>query len=236
MTRLQPTAERRFYTGMSIAILVLVFLGFFQSFYLRPLFPDNPGASYPKVLVHGVLATLWVLLFALQIRFVRSRSIDWHRKIGVAAGVLALVLVISGLDLAITAVRSGRVDARFGSTLPFVLPVFDIALFSSFVVLGFVQRRRPQHHKRWMLLATINFIGAALGRLPGTTTLGPVVPLASFALLVGAIVVWDVRSTKKVHRVTLVGGLLTLVSQPLRFILSETPLWQSFENWVIRGG
>lgn len=228
--------DRRFFTGMSVAILVLVFLGFFQSFYLRPLFPENPASSYPKVLVHGVLASAWVILFAVQVRLVRSRRVQLHRKLGFACGLLALILIVSGLDLAISTVKVGRVDPRFGSALPFALPVFDLILFTSFVALGFVHRKDPARHKRWMLFATINFIGAALGRLPGSATLGPVVPLASFLLLVLAVVAWDIKSRGRPHRVTVVAGLLTLVSQPLRFMLAETAPWKTFEHWVIHGG
>ena len=40
-----PPSERRFFTGIAIAILVTVLVGFARSFYLRPLFPDHPSRS-----------------------------------------------------------------------------------------------------------------------------------------------------------------------------------------------
>jgi hypothetical protein len=36
----RSTSEPRFYRGMTLAILAVVFVGFSRSFFLRPLFPD----------------------------------------------------------------------------------------------------------------------------------------------------------------------------------------------------
>lgn len=229
-------SERRFYTGMAIAMLLTVLVGFSRSFYLRPLFPDNPAVSYPMVYVHGALFSLWVILFVVQVGLVRKRSIARHRQLGLAAGLLAVLLVVQGLSLAISAVRTGRIDERFGDALPLILPVADVVLFSTFVGLGFLTRARPQAHKRWMLLATLNFIGPAISRLPGGMALGEATPLLVYAAFVGPLVVWDVRSRRKPHPVTIIGGLGTLVSLPLRFILSETTPWQTFERWVLTVG
>ena len=235
VSTLNPTAERRFYMGMAAAILLLVFLGFFQSFYLRPLFPDNPAASYPKVILHGVVYSLWVVLFAVQVGLVKKGRTDIHRKLGRAAGLLAIAMVVLGVDLTLGAVREGRVDPRFGDKLPLVLPVFDLVLFATFVGLGLLYRNQPQFHKRLMLLAMLNVIGAAIGRLPGATKLGPAMPMLVFISYVAAMAIWDYRSTKKIHKVTLLGGLVSIVSLPLRFVFSETPIWQAFEAWVVNG-
>lgn len=235
MSRQDRRAERRFYTGMAYVILALVFVGFFQSFYLRPLFPDNPASTSAKVIVHGVVYSLWVGLFAVQVGLVDKRRVDLHRKLGIAAGVLVLVMVVLGVDLTVTSVRAGRVDPRFGGPLPLVLPVFDLLLFSLFVGLGFAYRKAAQLHKRLMLLGTINLINAAIGRLPGTTTMGPVMPVLCFTSLVAAMALWDYRSSGKVHKVTIIGGLSTIVMLPLRFVLMETSAWQAFESWVVSG-
>lgn len=233
MKVINPKAERQFYTGIAIAILVIVFLGFSQSFYLRPLFPDNPAASYPMVYVHGAIFSLWVILFMVQVLLIKKNHTNWHRKVGLFAGLLAIIMVVQGLDMAFSTVRTGRVDARFGGPLPLILPVIDIALFSSFVLLGFIYRLKPQHHKRWMLLATLNLIGPAISRLPGAMAFGPVVPLGLLTLFVVTLAIWDFRSMKKLHRVTLIGGVISILSLPLRFMFSETAIWQTFEKWVI---
>ena len=41
------SVERRFYTGMALALLVTVGVGFARSFFLRPLFPAWHSPSEP---------------------------------------------------------------------------------------------------------------------------------------------------------------------------------------------
>ena len=233
MSDLSKTAERRFFSWCSIVILVIVFLGFSQSFYLRPFFPDNPASSYTLVYIHGTIFSLWVILFYLQVRLIGKGNFQVHRKLGILGGLLAIVLVIQGLDLSISAVRIGRVDERFGGALPFILPIGDLTMFSTFVILGFVTRMKAISHKRWMLFATLNLINAAIGRLPGTTKMGPVMPLLIFALFFIAVALWDYKSTRKVHPVTLIAGIGSIISLPARFIFSETAVWKNFESWII---
>ena len=38
-----PRSERRFYTGMALAILATVLVGSARSFYLKPVFPGWPA-------------------------------------------------------------------------------------------------------------------------------------------------------------------------------------------------
>lgn len=47
ITKDPSLSERRFYTGIAIAILITVFIGFARSFFLSPLFPEHPAPSEP---------------------------------------------------------------------------------------------------------------------------------------------------------------------------------------------
>ena len=60
--------ERRFYTGMAAAMIVLVLIGFGPSFYFRGYiaFPRPNPTITPPVLLHGIAFSLWMLLFAAQ--------------------------------------------------------------------------------------------------------------------------------------------------------------------------
>ena len=58
-SRARWTAERRFYFAMSVAILLVVYVGFARSFFLRPLFPDYPAPTEPIFYVHGILFAAW---------------------------------------------------------------------------------------------------------------------------------------------------------------------------------
>jgi len=47
-------------------------------------------------------------------------------------------------------------------------------------------------------------------------------------------IIWDIVSRGRVHRVTLIGGLAVIASQPLRVLLSETTIWMRVAGWAIQ--
>ena len=104
-------------------------------------------------------------------------------------------------------------------------------MFAIFVSLGFYFRRRAETHKRMMLLATLNLVPAALIRLP----LGAArIPVA--ALIVAAFVmagpIHDWRVHRRVHPVFVWGGLLTIISGPIRPLIGNSAVWHRFAAWL----
>ncbi|WP_133479773.1 hypothetical protein [Cognatilysobacter segetis] len=227
-------AERRFYSGIALAILLAVLVGFSRTFFLRPLFPDARAPSETLFYVHGAVATAWLLLFVLQTRLVATGRTAWHRRIGPYGALLALAMVVLGLWGALTA--AGRATGFNGVPVPpmqfLAIPVFDISLFALFVVLAVVRRRDLAAHKRWMLLATINLLPAAFARWPGVTQFGPIGFLALTDLFILALAVHDRRTRGRLHPATLWGGLLLIASQPLRLAVSGTEGWLAFAHWA----
>jgi hypothetical protein len=227
-------AERRFYTGMAIAILITVFVGFSRSFFLRPLFPETPSPSEAIFYVHGVVFSAWIVLFVVQTSLITGGRTELHRKIGPFGAVLAVAVVVLGLLGALIAAR--RATGFVGIPIPplqfLAIPIFDMILFATFVWLGIAQRRNPQNHKRWMLLATVNLLTAAIARWPGVNPLGPLVFFGLADLFVIALAVWDFRSRGRLHPVTMWGGLLIIGSQALRLAVSGTEGWLVFARWA----
>jgi hypothetical protein len=227
-------SERRFYTGMAIAIFLVVFVGFSRSFFLRPLFPEHPSPSEPIFYIHGALFTLWILLFALQVTLIKRGSVQLHRNIGLMGMLLAIAMVILGTMGALYA--AARPTGFVGIPVPglsfLAIPFFDMILFSTFVTMAYLQRRNTQSHKRWMVLATLNLITAAIARWPLINSLGPLAYFAMTDLFVVVLAIWDLKSRKKIHRVTLSGGLLLILSHPVRLVVSGTAVWLAFAAWA----
>jgi hypothetical protein len=229
------SGERRLYTGMAIAILVTVLVGFARSFFLRPLFPTWPSPPEKVFYLHGAFFTAWVVLLVAQASLVAVGRTDVHRKLGVWGVALAIGMVMLGVLGALTAAR--RPTGFVGIPVPplqfLVVPMFDMLLFASFVGLAIAKRGDPQAHKRWMLLATINLITAAIARWPGVITVGaPPLFFGLTDLFLVPLVIWDVKSRGRVHPATLWGGLLIVVSQPLRLVVSGTAAWLAFARWA----
>jgi hypothetical protein len=77
----RQSAERRFYSRMALFLVALVFLGFAPSFYLRGVVPEFPRPNPslpPSVLMHGLLFSLWMLVFIAQVRLVSAGRRDLH--------------------------------------------------------------------------------------------------------------------------------------------------------------
>ena len=230
----RASAERRFFTGMALAILATVIVGFSRSFFLRPLFPDWPSPSEPIFYVHGAVFTAWIVLMVAQASLVAGGRTELHRKIGPFSAVLAVAIVVLGTLGALIAARraTGFVQIPVPPLQFLAIPIFDMILFATFVWLAIAQRRNPQTHKRWMLLATINLVTAAIARWPGVQGLGPLAFFGLTDLFVIALAIWDFRARGRLHPVTLWGGLLMIVSQPLRLVVSDTQGWLAFARWA----
>lgn len=229
-------SERRFFTAMAAAILVVALAGFARTYFLRPVLaaptPALPPLS-PLIHLHGVLFTGWVLLFLVQVRLVASRRLGLHRRLGMAGAVLAAAMLVVGSLTAITAV--GRNIAPFGMDPRrfLIVPLFAIALFALFIGAGVLARRDPQSHKRWMLLGTIAMLPPAIARWVLLLGLGPPVVFMVATLLLVPLVVWDLRTRRRLHPVTLWGGLVLVVSGPLRLVLAHTDGWLAVSNWLV---
>jgi len=229
-------AERRFFTGMALAIVLTAIAGFARTYFLLPVLPHPtppPRALTPLIHLHGALFTGWVLLLLVQVRLVARKRIDLHRRLGGALAVLAAAMVAVGTLTAIHSV--GRGVAPFGMEPRrfLIIPLFAVYLFAGFVVAAIWQRRNGQSHKRLMLLGTIALLPPALARWVLLLGLGPPVVLALSTLFVVPLVVWDLKTRRSLHPVTLWGGLLVVLTGPLRLALAQTDGWLKVADWLV---
>lgn len=232
--RARWNAERKFYFGICAAIFVVVYVGFARSFFLRPLFPDWPAPPEPVFYLHGAVFTAWCMLLIAQTSLINLGRVALHRRAGAWGAGIAGAMVVTGLQASFVAVQ--RPGGFIGVPVPpeqfVVVPFFDIVLFAAFVTLGVLWRRDAQAHKRWMVLASVNLIGAGIARWPGVFDAHPFLFWGLSDLFIVALAVWDFRSRGRLHPVTLWGGLALIASQPLRMMLSETQGWLAFVRWA----
>jgi uncharacterized membrane protein YozB (DUF420 family) len=229
------TAERQFYTGIAIAMALVAYIGFARSFFLRPFFPEWPAPTEPIFLVHGIFFSAWCVLLVVQATLIGVRRVDLHRRLGQLGAVLAIGMLVLGLYGALVA--ANRPTGFNGVPVPplqfLVIPIFDLVFFGSFVGLALHWRADAQSHKRLMVLATVALLGAAFARWPFVWKIGN--PFAYYGLadlFIVALAVWDFRTRGSLHPVTRWGGLIMILSQPLRLMLSTTPAWLAFAGWL----
>lgn len=222
--------ERRFYSGMAIAFAIVAFVGFAPSYYLRT-FSDQPPLPWP-VHVHGLLFTGWILLLLTQTRLIASHQIRPHRRLGVAGGVLALLMTLSAAVVTFNLMRRAVEIPEFLGFL--VVPFGALVVFPALVVAAFIWRRRPDIHKRLMLLATIEIMNAAVDRLPGVAPAGLTPFYAGTDLFLLALVIYDIVTLRRLHPATIWGGLFLIATQVLRMALMGSGSWLSLATWLAR--
>ena len=236
--------DRAFYVGMAIAVMATVFFGFAPSYYLKSFthithYPTGVPLSLslaPLIHIHAMVFSAWILLFVTQSTLVAAGRTDVHRRLGVAGAVLAPVMIILGFMTAVRGARDGwNPGGPYPDSLAFmVVGVADILVFSAFVAAGLWYRRRPEIHKRLMLLGTVGgLVWPAITRMPYVAG-RPIVMFTLLTTLVLASAVHDLLLHARVHPVSLWGGLLILAAVPIRVAIGLTGAWHGFAAWLIR--
>jgi hypothetical protein len=217
-TRLKrrSVARRRssFYVGISGALLLIVFIGFFRTLYFR-VFLNVPEIPL-SLIAHGVVLTAWFVGIFVQAVLVKTRRIDIHRRLGwffVAVG-MAVVLISLFVTLNfVPRLRSIGVDieAALANASSVVWTDFvALVVFLTFLSLAVALRRRPEVHKRLMVLASISILSPAIARMWGMVGIrGPerdLYSLGSLVVLLAALALFDQIATKRIHFVTLLGA------------------------------
>ena len=213
-----PTVDRgapsRFFFVAHISLLVAVFVGFAPTFYLRGLFASHP---LPGILVlHGAVLTGWFVLAAAQAWLMHTRRVRWHRRVGYVAAGWAVLVVIMGL-IADTRMASEINSSRDADIIVCWGNLFSLFLFGTFVTLGLVFRKRPESHKRLIVLASISIIGPALARFtewsvfPGGMEARPIYGVGGLLMLYAALLTYDLVERRRPHPASWMGTLAMLM-------------------------
>src|SRR5690606_28811768 len=174
---LLETAEpRRFHARMAAACVAVAFLGFAPTYWV----PMVRGTLTVDAIahLHALFFYGWVLLFWRQASAVAAGRMTRHREAGVAGVDLASGMLFVGMGVALDGMRVGDLAGVGASVRAFsIVPVLGILLFATLVGLSVLNVRRPEVHKRLMLVATISILHPAVGRW-FTTFLAPRPPIA----------------------------------------------------------
>ena len=108
--------------------------------------------------------------------------------------------------------------------------------FGLLACVGMPTRRRPETHKRLLVMSTIVRLGAALVRLLAlvTSTVRPW-NIAVTAFLVAGVTVYDLRTKHRVHAATLWGGgaVLTNLSRKARWATPTSGWVWHDASWLL---
>lgn len=220
-----------FFSATAVLILICVLIGFGPSYFFAGLF----RAHLPSTVIHfhAVVFSCWIFLLVIQAALVSAHRVDIHRRLGLFVFGLACLMVIVGLlagaNLLARNVAPRGMDARTF----YVVPFSEMVMFPILVFLAYRARRDPATHKRFILIATVALLGVAFTRFHVAFLYRTVFPALfasySFLLVLG---LYDLWSTRKLHRATWTGSVLVVGVGLLRFPFAHTAAWQAFATWV----
>ena len=207
-------SRNKFFMYISIALLVIVLVGFSPTFYLRTFFdvPDIPLYVYG----HGAALTAWFIWFCVQTTAVNNGRVALHRRLGVVGITIGILVLLSGAAAAMGLAprlleKYGNIDSDISRITGVVWGnIGMLVAFTGFLVAAVLNRRKSEIHKRLMYLASIGIILPAFGRIakfPMIDLPGPPFVFGCLLMLLGMLVIFDKKNTGSVHRVTWVGGI-----------------------------
>jgi hypothetical protein len=185
-------------------------------------------------MVHGTLFTCWIALFAVQTMLIGSKQLPLHKQVGQAIYPLFYAIVVYGLFVGWLGAKHGFHDVPFDSVTFSALPWVVILAFAGLVWAGLNERRDPQRHKRLMLLGTIALADAGIARVGlFQAFLPPWLDATVFMLI--PLVIWDIATLRKVHRTTIIGGLVVAGALLLSVPIGMTRPWHAVVERLIGG-
>ena len=216
-----------FFPAMSAVLIVIVFLGFAPTYYLRP--SDAP--SLPVYLhLHGAALTLWFSLLLIQTGLIASHRRALHRQVGVGGAAVAAAIVCLTPFVVVWAVPKFLTSGLPLQTVSLIVigDLVAVVVFALLVGFAIRMRRVPATHSRLMLLASIPIVAPALGRMSIRLTGSPIAGLVIQMALPLLLVAHDVVMTGRVHRATAWGTAAVVGSMLLTIGVANTEAARAF--------
>ena len=229
--------DHRFYLTLAISAALMVFLGFSQTYYLKPIQSSGALPQSPKLTVlihiHGFVYTLYVLFFVCQTALISRGKRALHMLLGWASVVFIPTMVVLGTTAVFWGARMGHKQNWPDVESAALVNVANIYFFAVLAGLGIILRRRPEAHRRLMSLSFVTLLPPALAR-PPLATLGPpaiVLAILGFTL---AGPIYDLINRRRIHPVYAIAvPLLLIMGPPARVALASAPAWHHFVHWMI---
>ena len=241
---------RWFFVWMAGACAFAAFAGFAPTYWLQ--LPAGTFIGSPLLHLHGLLFSAWTLFFLLQTTLVAVGRVGRHRAWGLLGVSLATAMVFVGLAVANHSLAA-RLAAGFGDRARtfHIASISIITLFGTFVFAAIASVKRPEVHKRLMLLATISMIPPAIARFfyavnvgmgaglrpglgPPRTLESVIAPTVVADALILAGMIYDMRTRGRPHPAYLIGGVIMVAVQVLRVPVSTTQSWYAIADFLAR--
>jgi hypothetical protein len=240
--RVDRTRSHGFYVAMAAIFVLIAFGGFIPTYWAKLV--QGSFHANPIVHIHGALFFAWTLFFLFQTALVAGGRTPDHRSWGLAGISLGTAMAISIVLAAMNSMKTADAAGFAEQGRQFaIVPLAALPVFVAFFAAAIANVRRPEIHKRLMLLTMMPLMHAAIFRvyLVSTAPPGAVGPPPAAAaippglitdLLIVAGMIHDWRVRRRPHPVYVVGGAIMVAEEVLSGLLGASPAWLAFAAWV----
>lgn len=197
-----------FFVGMALLMTVIVFLGFWPS-YFGLLLSGQEFEGHWFLHFHAAIFLGWMATFITQTILAWNKQINNHMRLGRYGFALGVIVFLTGVIVTLLAGQRFVAEGFMTwSQVPFSRPAIDIVQFAILLSIGFTYRNRPEMHKRFMFLATVALMPAATGRMG--YLIGPWGTEILFLFMIGSLMAFDIYKKGNLHRASVIGFLVLL--------------------------
>jgi len=229
---------RRFHLWMAAVFVLIAFGGFTPTYWAK--LAGGTFHAPPIVHLHGFVLFTWTLFYFVQTTWIAAGRTSTHRAWGLAGISLFSVLICLIIATRITTLRldeargMGEASLRFAAVVFVAVPVM-IGLFAAAIA----NVRKPEVHKRLMLVLMASMMTPALARLfltylaPAGAADGPPPAFVSIppgmvaTLLIVVAIVYDWRTRGRPHKAYIYGGLIVVAELFLAVAVAGTQTWMN---------
>lgn len=216
-----------FYPTLALAISLTAFAGFAFT-YLGPLVAGSYPAVSWAVHAHGIVYLAWCAMLPVQAALA-SRAFSLHRALGIGSLALAAAMAFTGFLVIGVKVHEALNGEGPDFWKAFGVPITaDLLIFLGFYAAALLNRRRPDWHKRLMIVAAATVISAATWRLWvgafGFHDWAMPAALASTKIFILAGAFHDLASRRTVHPAWRIGIVVSAGVETVGFMIVGTPL------------
>ena len=253
----QYATRSRFYVWMSGVCLAIAILGFMPSYFVPMVTGGFIGL--PLMHIHGLILYSWMILFFAQTWLVATGRTPSHRTWGMLGISIVTAMVFMTLTLSASQIAMASLPgqphglARAMRTFKWV-SVGGMIFVAATFALAIVNIRKPDVHKRLILLMTISMLGAPIARwfifffapasdaalhindplpyLEVPPIFVAIPPMIVSDILLFIAIFHDWRTIGRVHPVYLIGGGVLLLYQVTLVPAANSGAWQAAATWL----
>ncbi len=210
-----------YYTG--VASILFVILAFGIVAFVQPARLERYYKPY--VIIHIITTLGWLLLFTWQSKLILNNKLNRHKQNVKIAHVLVVVATIVGI----------YITYLWGDPRRLIGESRDVLVFAGlyFASIMLVNKGKTEAHKRLMLVALVNLVSPAWTRVGSIFDWStPVVVLAMILTWIIVPLAYDIFTIRKIHRATIAGILVTIISFALMIAIVISPWFDKIDAFL----